>query len=100
VAFGVMLPGRKMNRLVTVLLISVSAPGYSSKKESCRRSITLSHLSSYVCIYSFCFRYLSPLSAAPLVALVGFGLYELGFPSVSFDNWFSIHYSYKDICLY
>ncbi|OEL20963.1 Nucleobase-ascorbate transporter 7 [Dichanthelium oligosanthes] len=28
-------------------------------------------------------RYLSPLSAAPLVALVGFGLYELGFPSVA-----------------
>ncbi|GJN22240.1 hypothetical protein PR202_gb09791 [Eleusine coracana subsp. coracana] len=27
--------------------------------------------------------YLSPLSAAPLVALVGFGLYELGFPSVA-----------------
>jgi hypothetical protein len=29
-----------------------------------------------------CCRLLSPLSAAPLVALVGFGLYELGFPSV------------------
>ncbi|CAL4945189.1 unnamed protein product [Urochloa decumbens] len=28
-------------------------------------------------------RLLSPLSAAPLVALVGFGLYELGFPSVA-----------------
>ncbi|KAF7091046.1 hypothetical protein CFC21_093705 [Triticum aestivum] len=28
-------------------------------------------------------RYLSPLSAAPLIALVGFGLYELGFPSVA-----------------
>ncbi|RYR30100.1 hypothetical protein Ahy_B01g054937 isoform A [Arachis hypogaea] len=29
------------------------------------------------------FRFLSPLSAAPLVALVGFGLYELGFPGVA-----------------
>uniref|UniRef100_A0A0D9VKV9 Nucleobase-ascorbate transporter 6 n=1 Tax=Leersia perrieri TaxID=77586 RepID=A0A0D9VKV9_9ORYZ len=29
-------------------------------------------------------RYLSPLSAAPLVMLVGFGLYELGFPSVKY----------------
>ncbi|KAL1333999.1 nucleobase-ascorbate transporter 6 isoform X2 [Arachis ipaensis] len=28
-------------------------------------------------------RFLSPLSAAPLVALVGFGLYELGFPGVA-----------------
>ncbi|KAF3326012.1 nucleobase-ascorbate transporter 6-like protein [Carex littledalei] len=28
-------------------------------------------------------RILSPLSAAPLVALAGFGLYELGFPSVA-----------------
>lgn len=27
-------------------------------------------------------RFLSPLSAVPLVALVGFGLYELGFPGV------------------
>lgn len=27
-------------------------------------------------------RILSPLSAVPLVALAGFGLYELGFPSV------------------
>ena len=31
----------------------------------------------------FCFRFLSPLSAVPLVALSGFGLYELGFPVVS-----------------
>lgn len=29
------------------------------------------------------FRFLSPLSAVPLVALVGFGLFELGFPGVS-----------------
>lgn len=28
-------------------------------------------------------RYLSPLSAAPLVGLVGFGLYEFGFPGVA-----------------
>ncbi|CAF2320894.1 BnaA10g05590D [Brassica napus] len=28
-------------------------------------------------------RFLSPLSAAPLVGLVGFGLYELGFPGVA-----------------
>lgn len=28
-------------------------------------------------------RFLSPLSAVPLVALVGFGLYELGFPGVA-----------------
>ncbi|KAG8061568.1 hypothetical protein GUJ93_ZPchr0003g17771 [Zizania palustris] len=28
-------------------------------------------------------RLLSPLSVAPLVALVGFGLYELGFSSVA-----------------
>jgi nucleobase transporter 1/2 len=28
-------------------------------------------------------RFLSPLSAAPLVGLVGYGLYELGFPGVS-----------------
>ncbi|KAJ6676720.1 XANTHINE-URACIL / VITAMIN C PERMEASE FAMILY MEMBER [Salix viminalis] len=28
-------------------------------------------------------RFLSPLSAAPLIALVGFGLYELGFPGVA-----------------
>ncbi|XP_022134778.1 nucleobase-ascorbate transporter 6 [Momordica charantia] len=28
-------------------------------------------------------RFLSPLSAAPLVALVGFGLFELGFPGVA-----------------
>ena len=31
-------------------------------------------------LYSF--RFLSPLSAVPLVALSGFGLYELGFPVV------------------
>lgn len=29
------------------------------------------------------FRFLSPLSAVPLVSLVGFGLFELGFPGVS-----------------
>ncbi|MCI17852.1 nucleobase-ascorbate transporter 6-like isoform X1, partial [Trifolium medium] len=29
------------------------------------------------------FRFLSPLSAVPLVSLVGFGLYELGFPGVA-----------------
>lgn len=28
-------------------------------------------------------RFLSPLSAVPLVALAGFGLYEFGFPGVS-----------------
>jgi hypothetical protein len=28
-------------------------------------------------------RFLSPLSAVPLIALTGFGLYELGFPGVS-----------------
>ncbi|KAL5070082.1 hypothetical protein RYX36_020969 [Vicia faba] len=28
-------------------------------------------------------RFLSPLSAVPLVSLVGFGLYELGFPGLS-----------------
>lgn len=28
-------------------------------------------------------RFLSPLSAVPLVSLVGFGLYEFGFPGVS-----------------
>lgn len=30
-------------------------------------------------------RLLSPLAAVPLVSLVGFGLYELGFPGVSFS---------------
>jgi len=35
-------------------------------------------------ILNFCSsRFLSPLSAAPLVGLVGYGLYELGFPGVS-----------------
>ncbi|KAH7658278.1 Xanthine/uracil/vitamin C permease protein [Dioscorea alata] len=33
--------------------------------------------------YSMFSRYLSPLSAAPLVALAGFGLYEFGFPGVA-----------------
>lgn len=28
-------------------------------------------------------RFLSPLSVVPLVSLVGFGLYEFGFPGVS-----------------
>lgn len=31
------------------------------------------------------FRFLSPLSAVPLVTLVGFGLYEFGFPGVSIE---------------
>lgn len=31
----------------------------------------------------FFFRLLSPLSAVPLVALAGLGLYEFGFPGVS-----------------
>jgi hypothetical protein len=35
-----------------------------------------------VSLIFFC-RFLSPLSAVPLVSLVGFGLYELGFPGVS-----------------
>jgi hypothetical protein len=35
-------------------------------------------------LFFFTCRFLSPLSAVPLVALVGFGLYELGFPGVSF----------------
>lgn len=40
-----------------------------------------------VCIlFSVYCRILSPLSVAPLVALVGFGLYELGFPVVSYLN--------------
>lgn len=30
----------------------------------------------------YLFRYLSPLGAAPLIALAGFGFYELGFPRV------------------
>jgi hypothetical protein len=33
-------------------------------------------------------RLLSPLSAVPLISLVGFGLYELGFPGVSFLHRF------------
>lgn len=33
------------------------------------------------------FRFLSPLSAVPLVALSGFGLYELGFPVVGDSFW-------------
>jgi hypothetical protein len=94
-----MLQGRKMNKLVTVFLISVSAPEVHKQERILQKwRITLSHLRSYACMYSFCSRYLSPLSAAPLVALVGFGLYELGFPSVSFDNCVSIRYSFKDIC--
>jgi solute carrier family 23 (nucleobase transporter), member 1 len=36
-------------------------------------------------------RLLSPLSAVPLISLVGFGLYELGFPGVSFLHVFT-HY--------
>ena len=48
-------------------------------------------------MYWFSFRYLSPLSAAPLVALVGFGLYELGFPSVRFGNCVRTNYSFKDM---
>jgi len=53
--------------------------------------VALLHLSAIfvVCLgklssifFIFC-RFLSPLSAVPLVALVGFGLYELGFPGVS-----------------
>ena len=45
--------------------------------------ICFSLLKSYSWII-FCifFRFLSPLSAVPLVALSGFGLYELGFPVV------------------
>lgn len=94
-----MLQGRKMNKLVTVFLISVSAPEVLKQERILQKwRITLSHLRSYACMYSFWSRYLSPLSAAPLVALVGFGLYELGFPSVSFDNCVSIRYSFKDIC--
>ena len=31
----------------------------------------------------YLFRFLSPLSAVPLVSLAGFGLYEFGFPGVS-----------------
>ena len=59
--------------------------------------LLLSHMRLCTCMYWFCFRYLSPLSAAPLVALVGFGLYELGFPSVRFDNCVCIKYSFKDM---
>jgi hypothetical protein len=76
--------------LVVVFLISVSVHRYTSKKESCKRDVLL--LSCTRLMYWFCCRYLSPLSAAPLVALVGFGLYELGFPSVRFDNRVCIHY--------
>lgn len=31
-------------------------------------------------------RFMSPISAVPLVALSGFGLYEFGFPLVSIEN--------------
>ncbi|XP_077223150.1 nucleobase-ascorbate transporter 6-like [Tasmannia lanceolata] len=34
-------------------------------------------------LWRFVLRFLSPLSAVPLVALAGFGLYELGFPGVA-----------------
>lgn len=93
-----MLPGRKVNKLVTIFLVSVSAPEVLEQERILQKEhITLSHLTLYACMYWFCFRYLSPLSAAPLVALVGFGLYELGFPSVSFDNCISVHYSFMDM---
>lgn len=45
---------------------------------SCHLSVSTSLYS----IFSTRFRFLSPLSAAPLVALTGFGLYEFGFPLV------------------
>ncbi|CAN6274436.1 unnamed protein product [Urochloa humidicola] len=54
-------------------------------------------------------RYLSPLSAAPLVALVGFGLYELGFPSYlphtvhmlkSIFARFAVLFTIPIVCLY
>lgn len=48
-------------------------------------------------ILSICytFRFLSPLSAVPLVALVGFGLYELGFPGVSFYSVMSLFFQWE-----
>ena len=95
-----MLQGRKMNKLVNCISnFSICSRGTQARKNLAEeRRITLSLLRPYAFMYSFCSRYLSPLSAAPLVALVGFGLYELGFPSVSFDNYVSIRYSFKDIC--
>jgi nucleobase transporter 1/2 len=52
------------------------------------------------CIISVCgltipqnfHRFLSPLSAAPLIALAGFGLYELGFPGVSDSSLISLEF--------
>lgn len=46
--------------------------------------------------YSMFSRYLSPLSAVPLVALAGFGLYEFGFPGVSFCF---VIYFFFGVCL-
>jgi xanthine/uracil permease len=44
---------------------------------------------------------LSPLSAVPLVSLVGFGLYELGFPGVSLLYLFlSLHVSTSGLTKY
>ena len=37
----------------------------------------------FLCKFNCFCRFLSPLSSVPLVSLVGFGLYELGFPGVS-----------------
>uniref|UniRef100_A0A0E0D8X8 Nucleobase-ascorbate transporter 6 n=1 Tax=Oryza meridionalis TaxID=40149 RepID=A0A0E0D8X8_9ORYZ len=44
---------------------------------------TLQIIMGFSGLWRIVVRLLSPLSAAPLVALVGFGLYELGFPSVA-----------------
>ena len=50
-------------------------------------------------IFSF-FRFLSPLSAAPLVSLVGFGLFELGFPGVSLSHFCSVKFFKNCNCYY
>ncbi|KAI5070161.1 hypothetical protein GOP47_0014504 [Adiantum capillus-veneris] len=46
-------------------------------------SSTIQIILGFSGLWGILLRYLSPLSAAPLVGLVGLGLYELGFPGVA-----------------
>lgn len=76
-------------RNVTRLVSTSGLHQFSMKESLVMAFINCSFSYSYSCSYLFSFRFLSPLSAVPLVALAGFGLYELGFPAVSVTCLFS-----------
>lgn len=90
VVSGVMCSGRYDAHFIMFFFVDIKIYGL-------KLNISVSNI-TLVLFFNLKFRYLSPLSAVPLVALAGFGLYELGFPGVNLS--YCLHLKFSSFFIY